>query len=106
MNQAIQQQFQENRDVISGLCQKMGVRRLRLFGSATEHRALKESSDLDFVVGFSNDTESGISDRFLTLAQELERIFQRKVDLLTERSLRNPIFRQVIDSKGLVIYEA
>lgn len=65
-----------------------------------------KSSDLDLIVDFYNDSAVGIADRFLTLAEELERLFQRRVDLLTERSVHNPIFRASIESVGQTVYES
>jgi predicted nucleotidyltransferase len=106
MNPSIAKLFHENQEELAGLCKKLGVARLRLFGSATKKRPLKKSSDLDFVVAFSNDSAAGISDRFLELGEQLELLFRRKVDLLTERSLRNPFLRQAIERQSQVIYEA
>lgn len=88
------------------LCRKLDVKRLRIFGSAVSGGFADKSSDLDFIVDFYNDSASGIADRFLTLAEELEFMFQRRVDLLTERSVRNPIFRQSIESAGQTVYES
>ena len=81
------------------------MRRLRVFGSAVQNTFTANSSDLDFIVDFYNDTAVGIADRFMSLAEELEGLFNRKVDLLTERSIRNPIFRQNIESAGQTVYE-
>jgi uncharacterized protein len=39
------------------------------------------------------------------LADELERLLQRRVDLVTERSVRNPYFRQVIEATRQPVYE-
>ncbi len=35
----------------------------------------------------------------------LEAVFDRPVDLLTERSIRNPIFRRSIEKKRLRVYD-
>jgi predicted nucleotidyltransferase len=39
------------------------------------------------------------------LANELERLLPRRVDLVTERSVRNPYFRQVIEATRQPVYE-
>lgn len=88
------------------LCQKLDVKRLRVFGSAVEGGFTAKSSDLDLIVDFYNDTEVGIADRFLNLAEGLESLFQRRVDLLTERAVRNPIFRESIEAAGQTVYES
>ena len=106
MNALIQQQFQANRQALVTICQRLDVKRLRVFGSAVGGSFIAKSSDLDLIVDFYNDSAVGIADRFLALAEELERLFQRRVDLLTERSVRNPIFRESIESAGQTVYES
>jgi predicted nucleotidyltransferase len=105
MNSLIQQQLQANRQALETICQRLDVRRLRVFGSAVGDSFIAKSSDLDLIVDFYNDSAAGIADRFLTLAEELESLFQRRVDLLTERSVRNPIFRASIEEAGQTVYE-
>jgi len=45
-----------------------------------------------------------IADRFLRLAEGLERIFQRNVDLVTRMSLKNPVFISAINRSKQVVY--
>ena len=106
MDALFEKNLLENRDAVSELCRKLEVKSLRVFGSATGNIPLKTSSDLDFVVAFFNGTTAGIADRFLSLAEELESVFRRRVDLLTERSLRNPVLRDTIQKESLPIFEA
>lgn len=60
------------------LAQEFGVRRIGLFGSFARGQAT-DASDIDLVVEF--DTPIGL--RFVELVEDLERVFGRKVDLLT-----------------------
>ena len=46
----------------------------------------------------------GYADRYLDLAEQLEKLFARPVDLMTERSLRNPILKQVISGDRRTLY--
>jgi predicted nucleotidyltransferase len=94
------------RDKIVRLCEKYAVQKLQLFGSAVRGDFDPDSSDLDFLVNFSYDCEPGIADRYLGLAEDLERLLNRSVDLVTVRSARNPYFRQSIDQSSLTLYEA
>jgi uncharacterized protein len=41
---------------------------------------------------------------YMELAEGLEALFGRKVDLVTERSIRNPYFRKTVEASRLVIY--
>ena len=62
---------------------KMGAKRLGLFGSALKGKR-KKKSDVDFLVEF----KSIDADKFFNLIFLLEKIFNRKVDLMDLRNLR------------------
>jgi predicted nucleotidyltransferase len=96
--------IEAHRPELDRLCRTYGVQRLDLFGSATTGHFDPAASDLDFIVRFA-DTGLGYADRYLGLAESLEAIFQRKVDLLTERSVHNPIFRAEVEQSRQRIYE-
>jgi len=66
------------------------VASLDLFGSGTTEEWRPVDSDLDFVVTFRAHPASGLADRYLGLAQDLEELFGRSVDLITPASIRNP----------------
>lgn len=106
MNPQIQHQFLNNRRQIIELCEEVQVKRLKLFGSALSEVFNPATSDIDMVVDFYDDQAPGIADRFLRLAEGLEALFDRPVDLLTRRSLRNPIFRKAVESSEQTLYEA
>lgn len=71
---------------------RLGVSRIGLFGSAVRDEMTPES-DLDFLVEFRVGEKS--YDRFFELCELLERLFGRKVDLLTVESV-SPILKQRI----------
>lgn len=93
-----------HRDEVAAVCRRLGVERLDVFGSAVREDFDPNRSDLDFLVRFASPHDSGYADRYLELAEGLERVFQRRVDLLTERSLHNPILKQTIASDCLNFY--
>jgi len=101
-----QTQLLEVEDAISTLCKSLAVRRLRIFGSAVNGGFDPARSDIDLVVDFIDIRWPGIADRFLVLAESLERIFRCPVDLLTENAVKNPIFRKAVDSTSRTIYDA
>ncbi|MEZ4705839.1 MAG: nucleotidyltransferase domain-containing protein [Caldilineaceae bacterium] len=94
-----------HRDEIRQLCRRFNVRTLEVFGSAATPRFDAEHSDLDFIVSFADESFGTLADRYLDLAEALEHIFERPVDLLTERSLRNPYFIQEVNQTRQTIYE-
>ncbi len=68
---------------------RCGVKRIGLFGSHASGKA-RAGSDLDFLVAFEKPTFDNYMDaKFL-----LERLFRRKVDLVTEGGLK-PALRYV-----------
>jgi predicted nucleotidyltransferase len=94
----------DNLDQIAELCRKYGVERLDVFGSATNGTFDEATSDVDFLVSFI-DYSPGIARRFIYLADDLESLLKRPVDLVTERSIRNPIFRRSVDRSREVVFD-
>jgi predicted nucleotidyltransferase len=79
-------------DRIPPLCQKYGVRRLAIFGSALRDD-FGPDSDLDLLVEFEPDARTGL--RMFELEAELSDLLGRKVDLNTIGFL-GPEFRERI----------
>jgi predicted nucleotidyltransferase len=88
------------------ICRRYGVARLEVFGSATRPDFDENQSDIDLIVGFRNEHAKGLFDRYWGLAEELERVFRRPVELLTGRMIRNPYFRAAVDAERQTIYAA
>lgn len=81
--------IETHREDIATLCATYRVVRLDVFGSAAIGD-FNETSDLDFVVRFADTTPGTCADRYLDLAESLEALLGRGVDLLTERAIGNP----------------
>ena len=90
---------------IEELCRRYRVEKLDLFGSATTNKFDIQNSDLDFIVRFSDLTAPGISRRFFGLAEDLEQLFDRPVDLITDQSFQNPYFAQAVAETRETIYD-
>jgi uncharacterized protein len=89
---------------LSDLCRRYGVERLYLFGSAVSGR-LQPTSDLDFFVEMADrQPNAAYARRYLEFADELERLFSRRVDLVTEQAIRNPYLRREIEATRQLIY--
>ena len=104
MNPVLATEFDAKRDAVAVLCAKYGVASLDLFGSGTADEWRPLDSDLDFVVAFRQDASPGIADRYLGLAEDLEALFGRPVDLITPASIRNPYFRERVEATRARIY--
>ena len=97
--------IEQHREALAALCRRFKVRRLDLFGSAAKGAFNPQSSDLDFLVSLDDTSPADYTDNYFGLANELERLLQRRVDLVTERSVLNPYFRQVIEATRQPVYE-
>ncbi|RIK40307.1 MAG: hypothetical protein DCC55_15375 [Chloroflexi bacterium] len=93
---------------IAALCRKYGVEELAIFGSALRDD-FRPSSDVDFLVVFTNDDYGPWMSKLIDLEAELSDLLQRKVDLISKRGVeqsRNWIKRKNILQAAKVIYES
>ena len=93
-------------EALQALCLRYGVVNLSLFGSALTERFNEKASDLDFLVEFSDPEGRGIASRYLGLAEDLESLFQRPIDLITKPSVRNSIFKEQLNATSHSLYAA
>lgn len=104
MNPSLRDELKVRRAELDALCRKYGVTSLDLFGSGASDSWNPDRSDLDFLVTFSSMPGRGIGDRYLGLAEELEALFGRKVDIITPGAIRNPYFRREVDATRTPVY--
>ena len=88
---------------IAELCNKHNVDELYVFGSALTNK-FKDSSDIDLLVQFAQVDILQYFDNYMTLKEELEKLFDRKIDLVENQTIKNPIFRQIVDRDKKLIY--
>ena len=86
------------------LCERYGVERLELFGSAAKGTFDPKSSDIDLIAHFRNRRQGDYAARFLAFAEATEALLQRPVDLLTEAMIKNPYFKQDVDESRTTLY--
>lgn len=98
--------IEQYRPQLEQLCRKYRLRRLNLFGSAARGDFKDDSSDLDFAVEFIDLEVENAFDRYFGLLVDLEDLFGRKIDLVSYPAIRNPFFKQVIDSTSVPLYAA
>ncbi|MGL1885361.1 MAG: nucleotidyltransferase domain-containing protein [Reichenbachiella sp.] len=95
-----------NLDRTKILCKKYGVRNLYVFGSVLTDR-INEKSDLDFLINFSDDlSPEEYTDNYFNFHIDLEKLFNKRIDLITEKSLHNPYLIQSINENKELIYHA
>ena len=81
------------------------VKKIYLFGSALTARFDENSSDIDVLVETENISPEEKGEYLIALWEDLEKLFNRKVDLLTENSLRNPYLAREIEQTRKLIYD-
>jgi hypothetical protein len=90
---------------VAQLCQRMGVRRLEVFGSATREDFDEARSDIDLIVEFDDDPQRLVLQSFFGLKEALEQVLGRPVDLVSSGAIKNPFVRASIDADRQVLYE-
>jgi predicted nucleotidyltransferase len=99
--------IEQHRDALLTLCRKYNVRKLDLIGSAVRGDDFDPNrSDLDFLVEFNDWTIHNAADRYFDLLFDLEKLFARKVDLISDPAIRNPYFRKAVDAERVNLYAA
>ena len=91
---------------IHNSCRQHGVKKLELFGSAARDDFQEQTSDFDFFVEFLNYDSPTIADQWFGLQEDLERLFGRKVDLVSRRAAKNPYFLEVANRDAVTLYAA
>jgi predicted nucleotidyltransferase len=92
-------------DQIKDACASNNVRTLFAFGSVTNDR-FKADSDVDLLVDIAETDPILYSDNYFNLKEQLERIFNRHVDLLEQKAIRNSFLKKEIDQTKILIYGA
>jgi predicted nucleotidyltransferase len=87
------------------LCERYDVKVMYVFGSVLT-RDFSELSDIDILISFKEISFEKYTDNYFELHKQLELLFQRKVDLSTERSLKNPYFIASIEKTKQLLYAA
>lgn len=89
---------------VAQLCQRLGVKHLDIFGSATTTR-FGPGSDVDFLVEFDR-SDGQLFDRYFELKEGLEALFLRPADVVMIEAIRNPYFRAAADASRRSLYAA
>jgi predicted nucleotidyltransferase len=92
-----------NIEDLKRLCTMYNVEKMYLFGSVLNSNFNNES-DIDILVKFKSIELSKYFDNYMDFKQNLEKLFGRKVDIVEEQTLRNPILINSINKSKELIY--
>lgn len=75
-----------------------GVEKAYIFGSAVKN-TMHEGGDVDFIIRFPDDMDyEAYANNYFALAHALEDLLKKDVELVTEKTLKNPYLLQTINS--------
>jgi uncharacterized protein len=98
----------QHRAEIAELCRRYAVRRLAVFGSAARGEDFDPSrSDADLLVDFEPGSDLSPLRQFFGLAEDLETLLGRRVDLAERKAVedsRNYIRRDAILAEAEAVY--
>lgn len=99
-------EIESHRADIARLCERFGVRRLELFGSAATGAFDPASSDVDFLVDFDTGKRIGALEQYFGLKEALEAMLGRPVDLVEEGASSNRYFLESVNESRRLLYAA
>lgn len=86
-------------------CKNHKIKYLYAFGSSVTENFDEKKSDIDFVVEIDDLDPVERGEKLISLWDYFESFFNKKVDLLTDSSIKNPFLRKSIDSTKILIYD-
>ena len=101
----MQKELENNIDLIKVLCKEYEIKSMYAFGSLCTGN-FNETSDIDLLISFKDIPVEEYTNNYFELHYKLEKLFNRKIDLLTENSLSNPYLIESIEETKLLLYAA
>ena len=94
-----------NLPTIARILKQNQVKRAYAFGSVCTDRFGPES-DIDLLIAFNDGLDPVVyAENYFAIAEAMEALLERSVDLITESSVRNPFFIKVMNQTKTAIYE-
>jgi predicted nucleotidyltransferase len=96
----------ERQTELSELCERFGVKRLEVFGSASSGEAFDpQTSDVDFIVEFRAGQELGPWLRhYFAFREALSKLIGYPVDLVMASAMKNPYFIREANRTRRLLY--
>ena len=95
--------LERNIGTLMKLCVKYNVLKLYIFGSVLSDK-FHEDSDIDFLVTFDKVDLEEYADNYFDFKFSLADLFNREIDLLEEKAIKNPYLKQSIDNTKELLY--
>jgi predicted nucleotidyltransferase len=95
--------IKDNIQQIQIICEQNHIQSLFAFGSVCSDR-FSDTSDIDLLVSFKPLEYGDYADNYFRTADMFEKTFQRPVDLVTDKSLKNPYFIDSVNQTKVLLY--
>jgi len=95
--------IKRHRKELDKACSTFNVNELYAFGSVLTDQFNVES-DIDFIVSIVSTDPIEYAENYFELKFELEKIFNRKVDLLEQKAIRNKTFEHLVNKQKMLVY--
>ena len=92
------------RNVLTQLCFQNKVKSLYAFGSVLTNHFNNNNSDIDLIVDIDSTNPLEYADYYFNLKFALQDLFNRPVDLLENKAIKNDYLRREIDNSKQLIY--
>ena len=90
---------------LTQLCEQYRVEKLYVFGSVITERFNPLTSDIDLIVELQPRPPTEYGGALIDFRIDLEALFERKVDLLSDQPIKNIIFKRVVERTKQLIYD-
>jgi predicted nucleotidyltransferase len=90
-------------NAIRKLCETHKVKTLYAFGSVLTDK-FNKGSDIDLIVDFSTIAVEDYADNYFDFKFSLQDILKRPVDLLEEKAIKNPYFKESVNQQRQLVY--
>jgi predicted nucleotidyltransferase len=97
--------FEAYRREVEEICRNRSVKCLELFGSAADGSFNNQRSDIDFLVTFLELGPGQHADAYFGLIEDFERLFGRRVDLVSPDCIKNPFLLKCVNESRKLVYK-
>jgi uncharacterized protein len=101
----IQDEIRKRVPDFEAICRDHKVQYIYAFGSSVTNKFDPEHSDIDLLVEIDDPDPLQRGEKLISLWDTFETLFKRRVDLLTESSLKNPYLKNSINASKVLIYD-
>jgi predicted nucleotidyltransferase len=92
-----------NINQIKDICNTYNVKNLYVFGSVLTTK-FDNHSDIDFAVDFKTTDIRQYADNYFNFKNSLQKTLNKEIDLIEIQAIKNPYFKESLDSTKWLIY--